>query len=89
MRIVAVSTGFNRFVGRVLRLEIGAFTGYLWLINYQIQQQLNNKLIIFTFYINYKNIKNHNIIINIKLYLESYSLNFFKNYRKYFYFKIL
>ena len=29
MRMVAVSRGFKRFAGLVLRLEIGAFVGYL------------------------------------------------------------
>ena len=29
MQVVAVSSGFKRFVRMVLRLEIGAFAGYL------------------------------------------------------------
>ena len=34
MRVVAVSSGFKRFVWLVLRLEISVFAGYLWLVNY-------------------------------------------------------
>ena len=32
-RVVVVSNGFKRFVWLVLRLEISAFVGYLWLVN--------------------------------------------------------
>ena len=66
MRVVAGLSGFKRFERLVLRLEISAFAGYLWLVNHQIQYRLNNKLTIFTFYI-IINIKHHNIIINIKI----------------------
>ena len=51
MRVVAILSSFKRFVRLILQLEISVFTQYLWLINYQIHQQLNNKLIIFIFYI--------------------------------------
>ena len=57
MRVVAVLSGFKRFVWLILWLEIGAFAGYLWLVNHQIQHQLNNKLTIFTFYIIIKILK--------------------------------
>ena len=49
--MVAVSSGFKKFVRLILRLEICAFAGYVLLVNYQIQQQINNKLTIFLFYI--------------------------------------
>ena len=43
MQMVTIFSGFKKFVWLVRRLKIGAFVGYLWLVNYQIQQQLNNK----------------------------------------------
>ena len=56
-QIVAFLNVLKRVLRLVLRLEIIAFAGYLWLVIYQMQQLLNNKLTIFIFYITIKSLK--------------------------------
>ena len=50
MRVVAVSDVIKRFVWLAQRFKIIAFAGYLWLVDYKILQQFNNKLSILTYY---------------------------------------